>query len=231
LYNYAMINRRYFVKKFLFEKTEIYMFTFGPLETNCYLLIDDGESAVIDPSIFYEKEKEYFIHFINDRTKQLKYIIDTHGHFDHISGNNTLKNIFPHAKILIHESDSSRLASPQKNRSAEFGFIVSSKTADVLLKEGKQIIIGNASLKVLHTPGHTEGSIALYGKGFVFTGDTIFAGNVGTAKEFKNAFSIMMNSIKEKILTLPENTVILPGHMEYSTVGEEKQYNPFIYKN
>lgn len=226
-----MPNSKYFVKKFLFKDTNVFMFTFGMLNTNCYLLVNKGESAVIDPSAFYKEEKEYLIKFIKKQGAQLKYIINTHGHFDHIAGNNTIKDIYPNVKILIHITDSSMLTSPQKNKSVHFNILVLSKEADISLREGDKIKIGNTILEVLHTPGHTKGSIALKGNGFVFTGDTIFAGTVGTAKDFRNAYTIMINSIKEKILTLPDSTIILPGHMEYSTVGEEKQYNPFIQNN
>ncbi len=229
-YNLLMLNERYFVKKFIFGNAAVFMFTFGPLETNCYFFKSEGNAAIIDPSIFYKNETEYFVEFIKSQKTNVNYIINTHGHFDHIAGNNTLKNTFPNAKIAIHILDAPMLTSPRKNKSAEFNLLVSSKNADILLSDRDQIEIGESTLEVLHTPGHTKGSICMKGKGSIFSGDTIFAGNVGTAKGFRNAFHTMLNSIREKILTLPNDTIILPGHMGESTIGEEKQYNPFIQK-
>ena len=225
-----MLNKRYFIKKFIFRNATVFMFTFGPLETNCYFLTSSGEAVVIDPSIFKKEETEYFIKFIKEQKIVPTYIINTHGHFDHIAGNNTLKNTFTDIKILIHIEDAPMLTSPQKNKSAEFNLMINSRNADILLRDGDKIEIGKSTLKVLHMPGHTKGSICLKGERFIFSGDTIFAGNVGTAKGFRNAFSTMMNSIKEKILTLPDETIILPGHMEESTIGEEKQFNPLLQK-
>jgi hydroxyacylglutathione hydrolase len=183
---------------------------------------------VIDPSAFYNEEKLFLLNFINKLGGNLKFIVNTHGHFDHIASNDFLKSNFPDAKLLIHFADSEKLTSPLKNRSAEFSLNVTSRQADKLLKESDRIVVGNASFVVIHTPGHTKGSISLFGEDMLFSGDTLFAGMVGTAKEYKNAYNEMIRSIKEKLLILPDKTVILPGHMEVSTIGEEKSLNPFI---
>ncbi len=216
--------------KFAFENAEVYVLPFGPLETNCYVLKSGGEIAVIDPSAQTVSEKEKLISFLQSLNGNVKFIINTHGHFDHISANKILKNTFKNSKIAIHEADSEMLVSPELNGSVSFGLNIVSDKPDILLQEGDYLKVGDAELKVLHIPGHTKGSIALYDEkgGFVFTGDTLFAGTVGIAKNFKNAFSEMIKGIKEKLLVLPNKTVIFPGHNEESTIGEEKRYNPFL---
>ncbi len=216
--------------KFAFENAEVYVLPFGPLETNCYVLKSGGEIAVIDPSAQTVSEKEKLISFLQSLNGNVKFIINTHGHFDHISANKILKNTFKNSKIAIHEADSEMLVSPELNGSVSFGLNIVSDKPDILLQDGDYLEVGDAKLKVLHIPGHTKGSIALYDEkgGFVFTGDTLFAGTVGIAKNFKNAFSEMIKGIKEKLLVLPNKTVIFPGHNEESTIGEEKRYNPFL---
>ncbi len=216
--------------KFAFENAEVYVLPFGPLETNCYVLKSGGEIAVIDPSAQTVSEKEKLISFLQSLNGNIKFIINTHGHFDHISANKILKNTFKNSKIAIHEADSEMLVSPELNGSVSFGLNIISDKPDILLQEGDYLEVGDAKLKVLHIPGHTKGSIELYDEkgGFVFTGDTLFAGTVGIAKNFKNAFSEMIKGIKEKLLVLPNKTVIFPGHNEESTIGEEKRYNPFL---
>ncbi len=218
----------FFKEKLRFGKTVIFKYTFGPLDTNCYLVKNGKEWLMVDPSFLYPEETHYMLDVLDSEKVQLKYIINTHGHFDHIAGNKILKLKYPDSKILIHTLDAGMLSSPIKNRSKELNFIVKSPHSDILLSNNETIKLGNETLIVLHIPGHTKGSIVLKGNGFIFSGDTIFAGTVGTAKEIKNVFSIMIKGIKEKILTLPDDTIILPGHFENSTVIEERKYNPFL---
>ncbi len=223
-----MKNSKFLIEVFKQNKTEVFMLRFGLLETNCYIVKNSSVISVIDPSAFYEEEKSFLKEFIRSLNGSLQFIVNTHGHFDHISANAFLKSNFPDAQILIHFADSEKLQSPIKNRSAELSLNVVSPDADKELKDNDIVKIGKASFKVIHTPGHTKGSIMLYGEGILFSGDTLFAGTVGTAKEYKGAFNEMIQSIKEKVLRLPGSTLILPGHMETSTIEEEKSLNPFI---
>ncbi len=223
-----MKNSKFLIEMFKENKTKIFMLRFGLLETNCYVIENSSIISVIDPSAFYEEEKSFLKEFIRSLNGSLQFIINTHGHFDHISANAFLKNNFPDAQILIHFADSEKLQSPIKNRSAELSLNIVSPDADKELKDNDIVKIGEAFFKVIHTPGHTKGSIILYGEGILFSGDTLFAGTVGTAKEYRDAFNEMIQSIKEKILMLPDSTLILPGHMETSTIEEEKSLNPFI---
>ncbi len=215
-------------KKLEINKTVINKFTFGPLETNCYVVKNNNDIIVIDPGTLKEGEKNELVDFIKLLNGKLCFIIDTHGHFDHIGGNSILKKSFPDAKILVHKEDREKLTSPEKNGSKQFGLNITSPDCDREVKDKETINFGDCSLTIAYTPGHTKGSISLVGNGFIFTGDTLFAGTVGIAREYKNAFNAMINSIKEKILILPNDFIILPGHMGNSTIREEKMFNLFL---
>ncbi len=215
-------------EKLEISKNVIYKFIFGIIKTNCYIVKNNDDIIIIDPSAANEKEQKKFIDFLRSLNGNVLYIINTHGHFDHIAGNAAIKRTFPDAKILIHRADREKLTSSEKNGSKKFGLQIISPDSDRELEDKDKIYFGNTCLYVIHTPGHTKGSICLKGKGFIFTGDTLFAGTVGTAKECKNAFDEMIRVIREKILTLKEDYIILPGHMEDSTIKEEKTRNPFL---
>jgi hydroxyacylglutathione hydrolase len=215
------------MKKLEMLGIQIFIYKLGPLDTSTYLFEDSGSACVIDPANSNKEEDRELIDQIK-KLGELKYIINTHGHFDHIIGNRIMKNEFKNAKIVIHPLDKEKLSDPVKNGSNFFGESVISPACDMTIDEGNEIKIGKVKLKVIHTPGHTKGSISLKGSGFVFTGDTLFAGTVGIAKEYSNAFEEMIVSIKEKLLILPDTTIILPGHGETSTISEEKEFNPFL---
>ncbi len=215
------------VGKIQFNKTSILKFSFGLLDTNCYLLSSYGEVAVIDPSSYYPDEKEMLCEEIL-KLGHLKYILNTHAHFDHIAGNSFLKRKFIDSLIGIEKNDSKSLIDPLLNYSCNLQENVISEPEDFYLEDGIDILLGELSLKVIHTPGHTKGSVSLLGDGFVFTGDTLFARSVGIAKEYEGAFEELVNSIKSKLLILPFNTIIFPGHGDESTIGEEAQLNPFL---
>lgn len=206
----------------------IYIHTAGPLATNTYIFEDSGNVCVVDPANSNIDEDKEIIGKIEDLGGDLKYIINTHGHFDHITGNRALKDKYKNAEIIISSVDSEKLGNPEKNGSYFFGKPITSPPADKEVKEGDIINVGKIKLSVIETPGHTKGSVSLWNINFIFTGDTLLAGAVGVAKEYKNAFEEMIGSIKTKLLNLPPQTIILPGHGELSTIGEEREYNPFL---
>ena len=204
--------------------------TVGLLNTNCYLFSckKNSEALIIDPG-FKENEVDIFLNMINENDLQLKYIVNTHGHIDHISGNSILKGATG-AEILIHKNDAELLVNPHKNLSTMLGFSLSDIPADRFLKNMDIVEFGSVKLKVLHTPGHTKGSISLYCKSerIVFTGDTLLAGSIGRTDLPSSSFKDIMYSLNILLKRLPNQTVIYPGHGIKTNIGTEKLTNPFF---
>ena len=202
----------------------------GSLATNCYIIIceETRKAIIIDPGFSAEEANEILNEIVKNGFKVEK-IINTHGHFDHIIGNDILKALTK-AKILIHKNDASMLLDPSKNLSRMLGRDIISPKADRLVEEGEIIKVGDLELKVIHTPGHTEGSISLFceKEKVVFTGDTLFAGSIGRTDLPGSSFEEIMHSLKEKLMNLPDETVVYPGHGGKTTIGREKGTNPFL---
>ncbi len=192
---------------------EIKIIRVGNNMTNCYLVGD----TVIDPGA----EGERILKFVGD--SKIKQIINTHGHFDHIGGNQILQEKTG-APIVIHESELEFLIDPSKNLSFMMGKAreVSSPPAEKGLKEGEEIIIDDIVFKILHTPGHSPGSIGLYSaaEGILFSGDTIFEMGIGRTDFPGCQEGEIYNSIESKLLVLPEDTKVYPGHGGSTTIGE-----------
>jgi glyoxylase-like metal-dependent hydrolase (beta-lactamase superfamily II) len=200
----------------------------GHMAVFAYLLGDTstGEALVIDPAANIEG----IIQQAEQNSLKIQYIVNTHGHVDHISGNLDMKNRTG-AKIIIHESDATMLTSTPAMILKMFG-AKQSPAADRTVQDGDVISVGGISLTVLHTPGHSQGSMALYVAGHVFTGDTLFVGAVGRTDLPGGSWQVMSRSIQQKLCTLPDETKVLPGHhygsAPTSTIGREKASNPFL---
>ena len=200
----------------------------GQMMVFAYLLGDpqNGEALVIDPA----DEVEDIIARATKNNLKIKYIVNTHGHVDHISGNSDMKKLTG-AQIIVHEDDAYRLTTTPAELLAMFN-AKPSPAADITVKDGDQIRVGNITLNVLHTPGHSEGSMSLYLDGMVFTGDTLFVEAVGRTDFPGGDWDTMYQSIQTKLFRLPEETIVLPGHnygrMPQSTIGHEKKHNPFL---
>jgi len=207
------------------------VFTVGMLSppTNCYLVssAEEKEGLIIDPGFVRDAEGQSLLREVNRHDFRVKYIVNTHGHPDHTSGNDFIKKATG-APILIHEYDAPMLTEAGKNLAELFGFRVLSPSADRILHNGDIIELGNITLKVIHTPGHSRGSISLLSDEVVFTGDTLFAGSIGRYDLLGGSFKEIMSSIRNKLATLPEQTKVYPGHGPTSTIGEEKKNNPFL---
>lgn len=199
-------------------------FTVGPMEANCYILYnpDKREGLIIDPGA----EGSRLIKFIKQEKISINYIINTHGHPDHIGANRKIKE-HTNAPILIHQYDAPMLTKSASVLSFIFPLESSSPPADTFIKDGDLIECAGIKLKVLHTPGHTPGGISLLIDDSIFTGDTLFSGSIGRSDLPGGSQEVLLNSIK-KILSLDENLIIYPGHGPSTTVSEELHSNPFI---
>jgi len=199
-------------------------FTVGLMETNCYILYDPDkrEGLIIDPGA----EGSRLIRFIKEKKLSIRYIINTHGHPDHIGANREIKNE-TNAPILIHRYDAPMLRKGQSVFSLILPSEYSSPPADTLIEDGDLIECADTKLKVLHTPGHTPGGISLLTEDSIFTGDTLFSGSIGRFDLPGGSERILLNSIK-KILSLDENLTVYPGHGPSTTIGHELHTNPFV---
>lgn len=198
----------------------------GPLGTNCYILGCEQtlKGAVIDPG----GDAGMIKREIDALKLEIEYIINTHGHGDHILGNEELKELTG-ASLLIHEEDAGYLVDPQKNLTGFFGKAIKGLQADRLLKEGDAINIGQeVTLTVIHTPGHTPGGICLDTGEHLFTGDTLFAGSIGRTDFPGGSYQTLIYSVRTKLFTLPGDRRVWPGHGPGSTLAYEKQTNPFF---
>ncbi len=209
------------------EKMFLKKLVVGELETNCYLVgcKETKKAAVIDPG--GEDEVDLILNLLQKNNFSLKYILNTHGHIDHIAGNNLLK-AKTEALLLIHRLDADMLVDANKNFSSFMGKKIYSPPADKLLKEGDEISLGTLNLIVIHTPGHTPGGISLVLNNIIFTGDTLFAEGIGRTDLPGGSYQDLIKSIKEKLLVLSDDKIIYPGHGPDSTIGKERRTNPYI---
>jgi glyoxylase-like metal-dependent hydrolase (beta-lactamase superfamily II) len=193
----------------------------GELMTNCYI-VGDGESvAVIDPADNAEK----IVECVEKEGAKIEAILLTHGHFDHTGALVRLKEI-TNAKVYIHELEEDMLGDNEKNLAFMTGAKREKCKADVLLSGGEKITFGENTLLVMATPGHSPGSVSYIDKEAVFSGDLIFKGSIGRFDY--GSFSDEMDSVKRLLDSLPDETVICPGHGDMTSVKYEKENNPYI---
>ncbi len=193
--------------------------------TNTILVWDEEskEAILIDPG----SPSDVLYKEIVKMNLKVTAILNTHGHADHIGGNEYFKSKFA-CPILIHQADKDKLIDSKKNLSAFMGQDIVSPAADVILQEGDIVKLGKIDLKVIHTPGHTEGGISLYGQGILISGDTLFQLSVGRTDFPGGSFEKLENSIKDKLFVLPDETIVIPGHGGFTSIDREKLENPFI---
>jgi glyoxylase-like metal-dependent hydrolase (beta-lactamase superfamily II) len=195
----------------------------GALETNCYLVYCETTRAcaVVDPGADHE---QIFLAIAEDELKPVV-LVNTHGHVDHTGANRDVKEHFG-TPIAIHAADNPMLGKIQQLELSLFLGAKDSPVADRLLKDGDMIKFGASALRVLHTPGHSPGSISLLGEGFVLSGDTLFNEGVGRTDLPGGSRPQLVKSIREKLMTLPDETLVFPGHGPHTTIGHERENNP-----
>ena len=203
----------------------------GPLQANCYLVSDAAtrETAIIDPG----GDAREIIRCMEDGGLKPVAIVNTHAHPDHVGANAELKKRY-NIPLLLHEADAPALAQSGMLGSLIGLFLDPSPPPDKLLHGGDEIKVGKLALKVIHTPGHTQGGICLWCEGqgneapLLFSGDTVFQDSVGRTDLPGGSYEALMDSIRTRIMPLPDRTRILPGHGPETTLGREKRHNPFM---
>lgn len=197
----------------------------GSIEANCYIIgcLETRLAAVVDPG----DEGRRILSHVQKHGLRVSYIINTHGHLDHIGANGAVKEATG-APLLVHPGDAAMLTDPALNFSKFMGRPIAGPPADRLIDDGEVLEVGSLHVQVIHTPGHTPGGICLLVGDRLITGDTLFAGSIGRTDFPGGSFETLIKSIKEKLLILPGETAVYPGHGEESTIGEEREGNPFL---
>lgn len=183
--------------------------TVGPLMVNCYIVgcKETREAAVIDPG----GDVPRIVSELVKRHLTVRYILNTHGHWDHTGGNGELKAITK-APLLIHAADATGM----------------NERPDGFLEEGQEVRFGTYCLKVLHTPGHSPGGVCFHSPGVVFSGDTLFAGSIGRTDLAGASYEGLLDGVRRKLFCMRDDTRVYPGHGPPSTIGQEKRHNPFF---
>lgn len=201
-----------------------------PFEENTYIAYREGEVAclVVDPGL----EPDLILDYLDQKALTPAAILCTHGHSDHIAGNRALKRRWPETPLVIGQGDAALLSDPWLNLSANFGVEVTSPPADVLVEDGGQYSAAGFDLEVREIPGHSPGHVVFVWHGaspkLVFGGDVLFQGSIGRTDLPGGDFELLRSGIHAKLFTLPDNTLVLPGHGAPTTVGDEKRTNPFV---
>lgn len=200
----------------------------GPFMTNTYILYNEEtmEGLVVDPSF----SPEQYIKAIEEKKIHLTSIFLTHAHVDHMAGMNELRKAFPEARMYMDKRDRPFLRDPEKNLSYMFPTPTLVDDADVWVKDGDEIETSGYTFQVIDTSGHTPGGISFYMKkeGIVFTGDSLFQGSIGRTDFPGGSMKELTGSIRKNLFALPDSTVVLSGHGEQTTIGQEKRTNPFL---
>jgi glyoxylase-like metal-dependent hydrolase (beta-lactamase superfamily II) len=196
----------------------------GRLQTNCYIIQSEHYGIIVDPG----DEPERIIRFVKDLGLTPRLIVATHAHFDHVLGVERIRKEL-HLPFAINKEDLEILESMQARVRQFMGFNVPPPPqVDQFLAEGQSITVGQEAMTVLHTPGHSPGSISLAGDGYVFTGDALFNQSIGRTDLPGGDFDTLIHSITERLFNLDDDTVVYPGHGPETSIGDEKLANPFV---
>lgn len=200
-----------------------------PFEENTYIVWQEGreDALVIDPGL----QPEAILDCLEQEGLTVAAVLNTHGHADHIAGNAVIKNAYPSAPLVIGELDAVMLTDADLNLSTAFGMPVVSPAADQTVKEGDRLEYAGIALEVRHIPGHSPGHVVFLHHeppGMVFGGDVLFAGSIGRSDFPGGSQRALIEGIREKLLCLPAETEVYPGHGPDTTIGEERESNPYL---
>ncbi|EGW40377.1 MBL fold metallo-hydrolase [Desulfosporosinus sp. OT] len=198
----------------------------GAMGANCYLYacMESKQAVIIDPGA----DGKRIYNWVLEKGLKVNYILLTHGHVDHIGAVDELRGLLGEVSVGIHAGDEEMLTDAKKNLSSYLGSNVVLQSADFLLQDGQELSIGQQRLKVISTPGHSPGCVCFLSAEGLFSGDTLFAGSIGRTDFPGGSLDQLLKGVKEKLLVLPENTKVYPGHGEATTIAEEKRDNPFL---
>jgi hydroxyacylglutathione hydrolase len=200
-----------------------------PFAENSYVIWRHGrqDAIVIDPGF----DTESILEIVNEAGLRVAAILNTHGHADHIAGNEAMKAAFPDAPLVIGRNEAFLLRNPEANLSAPFGLPISSPEAEKLVDDGERLPLAGFNFEVREIPGHSPGSVVFvcddFRPLFVFGGDVLFAGSIGRT-DLGGDMPQLLSGIRSKLFKLPDDTVIYPGHGRPTTIGQEKRSNPFV---
>ena len=209
---------------------EIKKFAFNPVEENTYVLYDETkECVIVDAGCYFGEEEETLSQFISDKGLKPVKLINTHCHFDHLLGINYCREKYQ-IPFYSHQADDIFIENIVSQGRA-FGFKIQAiESPDHHIEDGDTINFGNSSLYAIHVPGHSAGSIVFYSSShkFLMSGDVLFYGSIGRTDLPGGSYDTLITNITEKLLTLPHDTIVYPGHGPKTTIGFEKQNNPFL---
>lgn len=198
----------------------------GPLAVNCYVVTDEKtkKTFLVDPG----GHNSDMVNYIKDNSLVLEYVILTHAHGDHMGGVPDILEEFPDVKLVACIHDKALLGDARLNMSTMvYGYPVAF-SADRYVADGETMKVGELELKFLHTPGHTPGGMCILVEDVLFSGDTLFEQSIGRTDFPGSSYQDIVKSIREKLFALPDDTKVLPGHMGSTTIGFEKESNPFV---
>ncbi|MBS3772288.1 MAG: MBL fold metallo-hydrolase [Bacteroidales bacterium] len=209
---------------------QVKTYAFNPFQENTYLIYDETQKCIIlDPGCYFAEEQKELTDFIAENGLQPEYIVHSHGHVDHILGSDYLRNYY-NIQSIMHKDDLEVL-----RKSKDFGEMIGIEIdqptdPEIFIKEGEKISFGNTSFDVLHLPGHSPGSIGLYNEKeqVIFAGDVLFRRGIGRTDLMGGDHATLIRNIKDKLLSLNDDTVVYPGHGDTTTIKEEKAENPLL---
>ena len=204
-------------------KINIEAFVLGPVSTNAYLIHNGQNGLIIDPGV----NPQQLLARIMELQLKIDAILLTHAHFDHIGGLDEVRRTVA-APVYLHKAEHDWLGDPSLNASLRFGGPITCKPVEHSLKGDELLLIGAWNIKVIHTPGHTPGSVTYCLDEGIFSGDVLFQNSIGRTDLSGGNREILNKTIRSKLLTLPDDTIVYAGHGPKTTIGQERQYNPFI---